>query len=353
MNQSLDVRTSFRAQAVPCRELGSPFTARLCELLAERLAGDTVIGEAILNWPGDPSGSGDALALRLCGALHALVVGELSPELAAVYPPNHQNISDDELWLVLEAALEKHAAFVVERLKSAPQTNEVRRSAILLPGFCQITRQTGLPMVLSELGASAGLNLHWDRFYYQIGDQFWGEAASPVKLCPDWQGAPAALHAVEVKSRAGCDLNPLDVSEPQNCKRLLSYIWPDQSERISRTRAAMEIAVASGVTVEKADAIDWLQQRLAQSHDGAVHVIYHTIAWQYFPADVQARGRALMKAAGATARKGAPIAWLRFEMDGKKPGAALTLTMWPSGEECHLARADFHGRWIDWAGQII
>lgn len=41
---------------------------------------------------------------------------------------------------------------------------------------------------------------------------------------------------------------------------------------------------------------------------------------------------------------------LRFEPDGESPGGAVTLTVWPSGEERCVARADFHGRWIDWAG---
>ncbi|MEM7710731.1 MAG: DUF2332 domain-containing protein, partial [Pseudomonadota bacterium] len=35
------------------------------------------------------------------------------------------------------------------------------------------------------------------------------------------------------------------------------------------------------------------------------------------------------------------------EADGGR-GAAVTLTTWPSGEVRDAARADFHGRWIDW-----
>jgi hypothetical protein len=44
------------------------------------------------------------------------------------------------------------------------------------------------------------------------------------------------------------------------------------------------------------------------------------------------------------------LAWLRFEGDGTGPGAALTLTAWPEGEEKVIARADYHGRWIRWTG---
>ncbi len=342
------IRDSFRAQAIPCRDLGSPFTARLCLLLADRLDTGDAVGDRIFNWPGDSGGTSDALALRLCGALHALVIENLSATLRQVYPPNHENISNDSLWQAIDRAFNEHTGFVLERLNSAPQTNEVRRSSILLPGFSEITRLTGLPLVLSELGASAGLNLNWDKFHYEIVGQAWGDKSSSVRLAPEWQGLPYELQPVDVISRAGCDLYPLDVLDEAKQKRLLSYIWPDQSERIARTKAAIDIAVDADTKIAKADAIDWLEVRLKPRHEGAVHVVYHTIAWQYFPDDVQNRGVELMQQAGERATKNAPLAWLRFEMDGKSPGAALTLTLWPTGEEIYLARADFHGRWIDW-----
>ena len=342
------VRDSFHKQAIPCEALGSPFTARLCILMAEKLTATRAVGERILNWPGISSGTNDALALRVCGALHSLVIDGRSAALAQVYPPNHHNISDDALWQAIDEAFGEHAEFILLRIKSAPQTNEVRRASILLPGFSEIARQTGLPLVLSELGASAGLNLNWDKFHYEIGDQSWGDENSSVRLAPEWQGKPYVLRPVEVISRAGCDLYPLVVSDQTKQKRLLSYIWPDQSERIVRTKAAIDIAVEAGTKITRADAIDWLDARLQTRNEGAIHVVYHTIAWQYFPDDVQKRGITLMQEAGKQASRDAPLAWLRFEMDGKSPGAALTLTMWPTGEEFYLARADFHGRWIDW-----
>lgn len=348
MNQHFEVREAFRKQAVPCEALGSPFTARLCNLLAERLSSESKVGERVLNWPGISSGQNDALALRVCGALHALVVDGRSSALTKVYPPNHHNLSDDIFWQAIDEAFGEHAEFILQRIKSAPQTNEVRRASILLPGFSEITRQTGLPLVLSELGASAGLNLNWDKFHYEIGGQIWGLKDSKVQLSPEWWGARVELQSIEVVSRAGCDLYPLDVLDEAKQRRLLSYIWPDQSERIVRTKAAIDIAVAAGTTIANTDAIDWLEMRLNSHREGAAHVLYHTIAWQYFPEDVQRRGVELMRQAGKMATKDAPIAWLRFEMDDKSPGAALTLTLWPTGEEIYLARADFHGRWIDW-----
>lgn len=64
----------------------------------------------------------------------------------------------------------------------------------------------------------------------------------------------------------------------------------------------------------------------------------------------RARIETALAAAGARATAAAPLAWLRLEGDGTEPGAALTLTLWPGGATRLLARADYHGRWIDWRG---
>ncbi|MBP7000005.1 DUF2332 family protein [Amaricoccus sp.] len=77
-------RAAFRRQAEFCAELGSPFTARLCALAAERLAPGGAVADRVLGWSGDPSNRADALPLRFAGALHALVVeGRIAATLAA------------------------------------------------------------------------------------------------------------------------------------------------------------------------------------------------------------------------------------------------------------------------------
>lgn len=341
------IRQSFLRQAKACADLGSPFTARLCRLAAERLTDDTRVGTMILGWPGNPDGTGDALALRLAGTLHALVRSGQDAALAAVYPPH--TVEDDTLWAAIEAAMRRDEAFVLERLKSAPQTNEVRRSSALLPGFLTIAAQTGKPLILSEVGASAGLNLQWDRYSYQLGDFRWRQA-SAVELALRWEGPLPPQVPIEITERAGCDLNPLDPTSEDDRLRLFSYIWADQQDRLDRTAAALEMATESGLQVEKADAIDWLRKRLATPRAGMTHVIYHTIAWQYLPPALKAEGEALIAAAGSRATEAAPLARLQLEADGKPEGAAILLTLWPTGETREIGRADFHGRWVKWVG---
>ena len=150
------------------------------------------VADRVLGWPGDPSNRADALPLRLAGALHGLVLEGRDPGLAAVYPP-HDAPTDDALWAAVAAAFAAHAAYILARLDGPPQTNEPQRSAALCPGFLTVAALTGLPLVTSELGASAGLNLLWDRFAYRFGAAAWGDPASPVRIAPDWQGPPPPL----------------------------------------------------------------------------------------------------------------------------------------------------------------
>ena len=342
------VRHAFRGQAKSCDELGSPFTARLCRLVADRIDADSPVGERVLGWSGDPTSKGDSVALRLAGALHALVLSGRSAALGACYPPNRTD--DDTLWQAIAQAMEREAPFILDRLTSAPQTNEVRRSGALLPGFLTVAQLFGKPLILSEIGASAGLNLHWDRYRYDLANSHWGDAASPVSIAPEWSGAAPPLRPVEVIERAGCDINPLDPADSEDRLRLLSYVWADQQDRIDRTRQALELAASQRSPVEQADAIDWLKTRLARVHPGAVHVVYHSIAWQYLPEAAREEGEALIAAAGATATSEAPLARLQMEADGQAPGAALSLQIWPKGERHLVGRADFHGRWIAWQG---
>jgi hypothetical protein len=345
------VRRSFREQAAYCARLDSPFMQRLCSLFAERLADSNEVFAGVLQWPGDPRPSHDSVPLRLCGALHWLVLAGKDARLAQVYPPNPA--ADEALWPAIEAAAQSHEAAILARLQSPPQTNEVRRSAVLLPGFLEIARRyPGRPFVTSEPGASAGLNMNWDLYRYRLGALGWGAPDAPVTLAPEWRGdsllePPARLTIAE---KSACDLNPLDGRSPDDRLRLLSYLWADQTERIALTRAALQLLDSHPVRIERADAVDWLRRRLAVPRPDVVHVVYHSICWQYFPKDRQAAGEALLRTAGARATERAPLAWLRFEDDGAGPGAGLWLTTWPGGIHRNLARADHHGRWIDWRG---
>jgi hypothetical protein len=336
---------AFRAQAGACAALGSPFMARVLGLMAEGLRPEGPLGARLFAWPGDMSARGDAVPLRLAAGLHALVLSGREAELAAVWPAP-EGLSDAALWGAVAAALARHEGWLSGWLDRAPQTNEVARSAAIIAA----AHWLGGRLVVSELGASAGLNLLFDRWRLETAAGALGPADAPVRLAPRWEGAMPADGGVAVTERAGVDLHPRDPVADR--LRLLAYVWADQTERLARMAAALEVAARARPEVARGDAVDWLEGRLAVRRPGVTHLVMHTVAWQYFPAAAQARGAALLAAAGAQADAAAPLAHLSMEADGTRDGAALVLTLWPPGESFVLGRVDFHGRWLRWTAPL-
>lgn len=340
----MNFRDHARAQAKACAALGSPFTARLLTIIADRLVPGTVVAERLLNWPADRLGP-DAVALRLTGALHYLVLSDKASMLKRLYA-TPDAASDSQLWRMIDSALRLHAAEILTTLDSAPQTNELRRSAVLIAAAHWLSATYNLPLVLSELGCSAGLNLLWDSYTLEINTQRFGAVDSDVVLAPDWKGNLPEPVVPVIRARAGVDMNPLDPIADR--LRLLSYIWPDQTDRIARTERALDMASEKQPEIARANAIDWLEGRLARPIPHAIHLVYHTVAWQYFSPEDQGRGLALLARAGSRCRADEPLALLSMEDDGTGPGAALNLHLWPMNKGFNLGRADFHGRWVDW-----
>ncbi len=334
----MTVRAAFDAQGRACAALGSAFMGRLMPLIGERLRSGTV-AERVLGWVGDPGPSADSVPLRLAGALHALKLDDLA--LHAVYPPHEA--PDDALWAALEDAFRVHEARILDWLERAPQTNEVRRAGPLVGALSAVAKRYTDPVELLELGCSGGLNLRVDHFCVFDRVLAFGPVQSPVKIRPDWLTSMPVDDPLPIVARRGVDLSPIDPATPDGRLRLLAYLWPDQPDRIAMTEAAIEIARQVPAEIDAGDAGEWLEQALARPSPGRTRVIFHTVAWQYFPEAGKARALAAMQAADG------PLVRFSMEADGGQ-GARLTLTHYPSGDVQELGRADFHGRWVDWSG---
>ena len=349
MVAAMTVRSHFRAQARACARLGSPFTARLLDIVVDCLDEAGGVGRTILNWRGDPKA--DALALRLAGSLHALALSGTAASLAAAYPGGARGDEPAALRAAVVSSLEAHSGFILTFLERPPQTNEVARAAVLLGGFLTIAAETRLPLRLCEIGASAGLNLHWHAYGYDLGKASWGSPDAPLRLTPRWRGALPPLIPVEVKSHRGCDRMPIDPADPGDRLRVLAYVWPDQPERRHRIETALDLAARTRVRVEPADAADWVEACLADSAAGEATVLFHSIVWQYLPADKQRRIEAAIRRAGDQATAHRPLAWLRMEPAPDSRQTELRLRLWPAGQDRLLAEAHFHGRWIRWLAE--
>jgi hypothetical protein len=338
----------FQKQADACARLGSPFTAAVLEAAMELLAArDPGLGP-VLRFAGDPKAG--ALALRVAGALHRIAQDGRDHRLTELYR-RADAVRARRAAQLLSSALRVNGDLLEAYLAQAPQTNEVARSAMLLGGFLTVAHAWRLPVAVLEIGASAGLNLLFDRYRYDFGDWSWGARDARLTIVAGWDG-PRPPHASPiVVLRLGCDRFPLDLRDDDARRRLRSYVWADQKDRIERLDRAIATALADPPHIERADAADWLETQLAQPRPGRVTLILHSIVWQYLGAEAQARITEAITQRGARARVEAPLAWLRLEPE---PGAArpeLRLTLWPGGEKRLLGLGDYHGRRMTWLDQ--
>src|SRR5436190_7641273 len=235
MSNPREVADHFRQEAAICRGRGSPFMGDLLEAAAVSIEHPGVAQDLVGCWPG--SARADALAARLASALHAAVLSARDAELAACYPGPAIAGDGRKAWAIEERFIAGDRDWVGGWIKSPPQTNEVQRTLGLFAALSLLSAAAALPLDLLELGASAGLNLGLDRFAYRNNAWRWGDG--DVVIETDWRGEAPRTLGFEVATRAGCDQNPLDPSLADDQLRLLSYVWPDQPDRLQRLRNAM------------------------------------------------------------------------------------------------------------------
>ena len=331
--------TPLRLQAEHCRRLGSALYADLLRRAAVDAEAGGVVAEVLRGHEDDPAGS--MLALRLMGAVHRRVLEGALPELEAHYAGR----DPDPAWEAFRRALVEDAEAIRGLLGRPVQTNEVGRCAALLPGFLAVAAETGLPLRLLEVGASAGLNLRWDRYRYEADGFAWGDPGSPVSLRFQLEGTAPEPCGVTVAERRGCDRAPIDPADEDGRLTLLSYLWPDQRNRLERVRAALDLAAELPVQVDRAGAAEWTARRLAGRAEGLATIVFHSIVMQYLPKAERSAFERSVEEAGGRADGDAPLAWLGMESDGER--AALRLRTWPGGEERRLGSAGYHGDLVE------
>jgi len=337
----------FAEQAMYCDMFGSPFTAQLIKSMSEDYQSGGPIAALLKDWDTNPRA--DALALRLAGYFHHAVLVNRDAELAAHYPSNLANWSIEEIWPLARALLEREPNAAAAFIRSAPQTNETRRSIALLAAFLTFAENWKGEVDMLEIGASAGLNLNWDLYTYKTKSWAWG-AQGPVQIDTDWNGPPPPIADIAVRNRAACDLNPLDIRDENERLQLRSYVWPDQPDRLARFDGAVALARETGVQVERADAAQWLAQRLNTRADDAATIVYHSVFLQYPPREARDAIVDAIHSAGARATERAPLAWVRLEPEAltddvrDSPRMVIDVTTWPGAKRRIVGYTDGHVR---------
>lgn len=305
--------------------------------------------------PFAPAPFEDAYVLRLFGGVHRMVLGGNAPALAAHFPSTGGDGDASAAMHALRALVHPEPPpDVLDALTRPPQTNEVGRAAALASGLLVIAEQVGHPLRLREIGASGGLNLRPDRFWYEQDGAAWGNPASPVRFVDLWRGgAPPFTPGAAIADRRGCDRHPIDATTDDGALTLLSYVWPEPPERFARLRDAVALAHEIPVPIDRADAAVWLLDQLAEPEAGTALVVYHSVVWQYLDDGTRVALDAALTEAGRAATADTPVAWLRLEPHATSyVPAELRLTVWdgssPAPLDRLLATTGFHGGLIRW-----
>jgi hypothetical protein len=343
----------FRAQAQACTNLGSPMYGTLLRRLADDLDEDsraaTTLRSVLAGHEDDPGPS--ALALRLLGSVHRLVLEGRAPQLAAYYPTAGGRWEVDAGHAAFLRLLVDDPDAVREWLDRPPQTNEVGRAAALVGGLLLVEPSLRQPVRLFEIGASAGLNLLAERFCYRDGQAVHGDADSPVRLDEPWRGnRPPPWPDLRVVERIGSDVAPVDVGTAQGRLTLTAYVWPDQTHRHERLRGALALADRDPVTVRRQGAVDFVDALELQA--GALTVLWHSVMWQYLSRADQDAVATRIQQLGARASAEAPLAHLFLEPTRRTPQSGheflVVLTTWPGGRRRVLGTSVGHGVPTTW-----
>lgn len=342
------VATAFANQVAYCENAGASITARVVGAIAEVVASDAsnALIERIRSWQGAPLA--DALPLRIAGGIHALHLSGDAPELAPIY----RGISADDAALVRDAMLSFEAP-LMPWLDGPPQTNEAGRSSNFAAAMLWLADK-GLPaqFELLEIGSSAGINLMMDRYRYDLGGVVVGPEQAAMHFAPEWKGSPPPTAAIAIVSARGCDVAPVDLTDPAQALRLKAYIWPEHTVRFDRMEAAIKAATERKPDLVKMNAAEFVEAELAKPQaPGTTRVLMHSIVWQYVPHDQQQRVTAAMEAAGAAATADRPLAWVSVEADRTVHRHMLKVRYWPGGEVAvQLAWSHPHGADVEWLG---
>ena len=338
----------FTLQALACEALGSPLYAGLLSHAAsDLLAGGPTV--TVLDGHLDDPGRG-ALALRMLGGVHALVLTGQAPGLAAFYPSAGGTADPGPgaglAWLAMREVLTGQPAQVRAWLDHPPQTNEVGRGAALVGALCRILAEAALPVRLFEIGASAGLNLRADLFRITGDGVSYGAASSPVQMPDAWLGQPPPVQPVEIVTRTGCDLAPIDPASADGRLRLSAYVWADQAARFGRLRGACDLAEQVPADLRTEPASELIAG--LRLEPGTWTVLWHSIMRQYLSPEQEAAIDEGIAALGATATGQARFAHVSLELVKGTAETPVELVTWPGGERRRLGTAPPHGIPVTW-----
>jgi hypothetical protein len=285
-------------------------------------------------------------------AVHFLLLRGVRHPLSAFYPSlSSETPPSEDPYPRFRTFCREHRESILELISTRlVQTNEVRRCGCLLPAFTYVARHAqGRPLALVEIGASASLNLLWDRYGYDYGaGRCCGDLRSPVQIACMLRGdrqPPLPKALPPLATRIGVDLNPIDVRDPDAALWLRALVWPDEAGRDGLLQQALQVAQQDPPRLLAGDALDVLPEVLAKISNDQTLCVFHTHTVNQFPPEARTRLSALLAEHAATRDLyRISIEWLGEEHP------RLELVSFEGGvrTESLLAYCGSHGEWLEW-----
>lgn len=167
------------------------------------------------------------------------------------------------------------------------------------------------------------------------------------------RGAVPALPIPAVASRLGVDINPLDVTNPEDVAWLRALLWPEHTDRLALLDAALKVARQSPPELLRGDIFELLPPRVAATPKGHAVCLFATFVLNQFSPAMLSRLRGMLVSLADV--RPVYLVVMGFT-EFIKPG-----TPWIGDAQVWVLRlrdgaADYrlsstanpHGRWIDW-----
>jgi hypothetical protein len=227
------------------------------------------------------------------GAAHYLVLETATSDLSPFYgaSPNGANGQDSDPYPHFRDFCFMHKIEILNLVTQREvQINEVRRCAVLVPALAAVSNRVNCaPLALLDVGACAGLNLNFDRYFYDYGVAGTvGPENSTVRIASAARGQTVSMVPRAFPSipwRLGIDSDPVDVTDSHAVNWLVGLVSPDDRKRMDLLKAALSIARQNAPQLLKGKAVDVLTSALSSIPDGLVPCIFHSFTTHHFSRD--------------------------------------------------------------------
>lgn len=294
--------------------------------------------------------------LLLFGAVHQLLLDGTDHALRNFYPTctDDPDTESDPFPAFRDFVMDNYDTILDRATTRQVQTNEVGRSSLFLPVYRIIARRTNRPLWIIEIGASAGLNLLFDKWHYTYlhgtSSIDVGDPTSPVHLTTTIRGPQRPLFPdpmPEVAARIGVDLDPIDITDPADESWLRGLLWPDQAERHHRLAGAISVAKQNPLTLVRGDAVACLEEQIAAASENSTVVINHSHILNQLTEEV--RDHFVAELDRLSAQR--PIWRLSNEWLSRATTQLDLIRHTNGGHQIEgLADVHHHGTWISWQG---